>query len=177
MSIANYITIFRILMIPVFLLLVTADPPQLTWSFIVFFFATISDAVDGIVARRTHTVTSLGKFVDPMADKLFIVSAFIALTALGRIPLWLALLVISRDVILSIGWVGLYIVTGVKKIAPSIISKITTFFQMVTLGAALIALEYREVLFILAGFFTVISGVHYIIRTAVETHNTKIVDD
>ncbi len=166
MNLANYITIFRLIMIPVFLILIS-------WEFypaalIIFIIASAGDAVDGFIARKTKSITPLGRFIDPMADKLLLVSAFVSLTILGKIPVWLTVIVISRDIILFVGWLGIYIVTGVKSINPSIVSKITTFIQMVTIVAVMLNMHIKDFIFNIAALLTTISGLHYVIRTAVK---------
>jgi CDP-diacylglycerol--glycerol-3-phosphate 3-phosphatidyltransferase len=110
MNIPNFITLVRLIMIPVFLILLTRKPPYVTSALIVFIFSALTDALDGIIARNTGKITGLGKFLDPMADKLLLVSAFTALTILGLVPLWITIIVFARDVFLFIGWLGLFVI-------------------------------------------------------------------
>lgn len=168
-NLSNYVTIFRLLLVPVFLITLTiGDTAGNGYALLVFLIASLSDAVDGIIARKTGSISSLGRFLDPMADKLLIVTGFIALTVMGKIPLWLSVIVISRDIILFFGWLGIYVITNIRQISPTIVSKFTTFMQMTTVVMVIIGFKYNNVLFVITGGFTVISGVHYIIRTAIE---------
>lgn len=173
LNFANYITAFRILMIPVFLLLIASDPPRFRLALIVFLVASISDVIDGVVARKTGSVTPLGTFLDTMADKLLLVSSFVILTLIGRVPLWLTVIVILKDVILFFGWLGIYVITGVKKITPAIIGKVTTFSQIATIvivilkAESLLSVDITSTVFIITAVFTSISCVYYTVKSAI----------
>ena len=165
--IANYISLIRVVLIPVFILLLTTRPPMFTPALVVFIVAVVSDAIDGLVARKTNSNTSFGRFLDPMSDKLLIVSAFITLIVMGYIPIWLGVLVFFRDLFLFLGWIGIYISTGLSLISPSVLGKITTVFQMFTIILVLMNLryEYLNIMYLLTAAFTCVSGVHYFSRT------------
>ena len=110
LTLANQLTIMRIMLIPVFVLLVVYG--FLGWALVVFLVAGTTDALDGLIARWTDQRTSLGAWLDPMADKLLLVSTFVVLTMPGldlanRLPIWLTVLVISRDVIISLTEAGI----------------------------------------------------------------------
>ena len=103
MNLPNKITIFRVILIPVFLVLlyVTAIPANKWLALAVFIIASLSDMVDGKIARKYNLVTDFGKFMDPLADKLLVSAALIALIELGRIPAWIVIVIISREFIIS----------------------------------------------------------------------------
>jgi len=103
MNLPNKITIFRVILIPVFLVLLYIDAiPGNKWlALAVFIIASLSDMVDGKIARKYNLVTDFGKFMDPLADKLLVSSAMIALIELGRIPAWIVIVIISREFIIS----------------------------------------------------------------------------
>ena len=170
MNLPNYITIIRLIMIPLFVVMLTKQPPQYGYALIIFLVAALTDALDGVIARKTNSITPIGKFMDPMADKLLIVSAFVALAVLKMIPVWLTVVVLSRDIIIFFGWLGVYVVTGIKTIKPSIISKITTFFQMLTIILVLMDFEINllSLVFISSAVLTFFSGLHYIVGTAIK---------
>ena len=97
---------------------------------IVFAVAAATDSLDGAIARLTNSRTILGSYIDPLADKLLLVSSFLILTYLGFIPHWLAILVISRDVIILFGFLVLFMITGRSiVIRPTFVGKASTFFS------------------------------------------------
>jgi cardiolipin synthase (CMP-forming) len=181
MTTANKITICRILLIPVFVWLMldyvrdfqkgTEREWQRVLACVVFAVAAISDGVDGYIARRYHQKSELGLFLDPLADKILLVSAMILLSIRFKdgspfdfLPLWFPVLVISRDLILLGGTVLIHMLAGKVTARPRIVGKCATFFQMITLGWVLLKIDwlsYRWLLYA-AGIFTLISGVWYI---------------
>ena len=135
LTLANQLTILRIVLIPVFVLLVVYE--SLGWALVVFLTAGITDALDGLIARRTGQRTSLGAWLDPMADKLLLVTTFVVLTLPGvplinHIPLWLTVFVISRDVVI-VGVVAIVsLAAGPRTFRPSLLGKIATATFIVT---------------------------------------------
>jgi cardiolipin synthase len=128
---ANRLTILRILFIPVFAisLLYHYDGTAL----LIFCLAGVSDGLDGFIARSYGQKTKLGTFLDPVADLLLLSTAFIVLAILGRIPVWLAVIVISRNVIVVMGSAILFVINEYLKISITPLGKATTFFQLVLL--------------------------------------------
>lgn len=174
MNLPNYITITRLFLIPIFIVMLSQQPPKITWALLIFLVASLTDALDGYVARRTNSITPIGRFLDPMADKLLLVSSFVALTLLKLIPSWLTVVVISRDAIIFFGWLGVYVITGIKTIKPSVISKITTALQMITVILVLMYTNAKvlNIVFMSTAILTFLSGMHYMIRTAIKvSHN------
>src|SRR5208337_2979592 len=109
LSVPNSITFIRIVIIPVFVTaLVYNRVDYALWLFIV---ASFSDLLDGLLARMTNQQTRLGAFLDPLADKFLLVTSFILFSVYGWIPKWLAIAVISRDLIVVIGWFLLFMIT------------------------------------------------------------------
>jgi len=181
MTTANKITIFRILLIPIFVLLLLdyirdhRKGDEKEWERLVacafFAVAAISDGVDGYIARRYHQKSELGTFLDPLADKALLVSAMILLsvrfkdgTPFDLLPLWFPVLVISRDLMLLAGTVLIHMLAGKMTPRPRLVGKCATFFQMITLGWVLLKIErppYEWPLYA-AGFFTLVSGIWYI---------------
>jgi CDP-diacylglycerol--glycerol-3-phosphate 3-phosphatidyltransferase len=181
MTTANKITIFRILLIPIFVWL-TLDyirdfqkGNEREWQRLVacmiFVVAAISDAVDGYIARRYHQKSELGTFLDPLADKTLLVSAMILLSIRFKdtspfdlLPLWFPVLVISRDLIVLGGVVLIHMLAGKVTARPRLVGKCATFFQMIVLGWVLLKIEHPSFQWPLyaAGFFTLISGIWYI---------------
>jgi len=135
LTLANQLTILRILLIPVFVLLVVYG--YLGWALVTFGTAGLTDALDGLAARRAGQRTSLGAWLDPMADKLLLVTTFVVLTIPGialthHIPLWLTILIISRDVII-VGVVAIVnLAMGPRTFRPSALGKAATATYIVT---------------------------------------------
>lgn len=135
LTLANQLTLLRIALIPVFVLLVVYG--YLGWALIVFAIAGITDALDGLIARLARQRTSIGAWLDPMADKLLMVTTFIVLTLPGiplvnHIPLWLTIAVISRDVVI-IGVVAIVnLAVGPRTFKPSLWGKMATASFIVT---------------------------------------------
>ena len=171
LNLPNLITLLRIGAIPIFLILLVDE--RYTEALIVFILAGITDSLDGLLARWLNARTTLGAFIDPLADKLLLVSSFVILAFLGDLPRWLAVLVIMRDVIILIGYSVLFFVTGhAIEVRPTLIGKASTFFQLLTVIMALVALHnvawqiplLRDTSEILAGATVTISGLQYLSR-------------
>jgi cardiolipin synthase (CMP-forming) len=172
---ANQLTLLRMLLIPAFVILVVYG--HLGYALAVFVTAGLTDALDGVIARRSGQKTTLGAWLDPMADKLLLVSTFIVLTLPGlglanRLPIWLTVLIISRDVgiVLTVAIVNLAV--GRRTFQPSIYGKTATGTYIVTAVAAMIFnyLGYHSVIVDLGIFaslvITLISGLHYLWHAA-----------
>ncbi|MDD5450073.1 MAG: CDP-diacylglycerol--glycerol-3-phosphate 3-phosphatidyltransferase [Candidatus Omnitrophica bacterium] len=174
MNYANKISIARILLIPFFIgSIVYYRNEGSVASYLplfIFFIAVISDALDGFIARRFNQKTELGAILDPIADKLLIITAFVCLSfsksipANLKLPAWLPITVISRDIIIVLGTVLVHMIKGSVMITPSILGKVTTFLQMSTILSVLLKFPYSPIIWNLAGFSTLISGIDYVIR-------------
>lgn len=139
LNLPNLISLARILLIPIFIRLVIQE--EYAAAFWIFIVAAVSDAIDGIFARRLNQRTPLGAYLDPTADKLLAASAFIIFAAKEFIPLWLLFVVIGRDIIIGLG--VLYIsrrMRGKLEIRPSLLSKVNTWFQFSTIVSVLLVL-------------------------------------
>jgi cardiolipin synthase len=165
-NIPNLLTIVRILLTPLFVIVLLKDlfGPAL----LIFTIAGISDGLDGFIARYFNQRTTLGAYLDPIADKLLLVSAFVSLAILKIVPGWLTVIVISRDVLIVMGIAIFTITEKAYKIKPSIISKITTVAQITTIILALMNTgisgysALMRILFWITAGLTTISGLHYI---------------
>lgn len=132
----------------------------------VFFVAVVSDAVDGFIARRFNQITELGKALDPIADKLLLLSAIIILSFPGylvKLPLWFIVTVLSRDVLILLGALMLYLFAekGRLKIAPNLLGKATTVAQMTTVLWIMVGAPHAEYVWRTAGALTIASGIAY----------------
>jgi cardiolipin synthase (CMP-forming) len=166
MGLANWLTVLRILLIPVFVLLLVYRRPGA--ALVVFAAAAFTDLLDGYVARHRGIQSRLGAFLDPMADKLLLTASFATLTYLRVLPAWIMIVVISRDVILMLGALLIHMVGGRIYPRPTPAGKAATFFQILTVLSGLAARYYRlgvpTTVIWLAAVFTVISGLQYIVQ-------------
>jgi cardiolipin synthase len=146
LTIANQLTILRIVLIPIFVLLVVYG--RLGEALLVFMTAGATDALDGLIARRAGQRTSLGAWLDPMADKLLLVTTFIVLTLpaiplTNRLPLWLTIAVISRDIVI-VGVVAIVnLAVGPRTFRPTFLGKATTAAFILT-SVVIMYFNYRE---------------------------------
>jgi cardiolipin synthase len=169
---ANKISTFRILSVPFFVASLIYYSPQRDYLRLValgiFILGVISDAVDGYIARKSKQHSKAGLVLDPLGDKLLLMSAFICLYLIDnfpsgiRFPRWVALIVISRDIIIILGAVVIFMVKHEIDIFPTRWGKFTTTFQM--LSVILVFLQWKAVYLFwwVAAFFTVVSGMDYI---------------
>ncbi len=134
----NLITLGRVILVPVVFWLVVTH--QIQAAFFLFVLAGVSDAVDGFLAKRFGWQTVLGAYLDPMADKLLIVSIFVAMGVLGELPSWIVIAVVSRDILIVLGIVLSWLLGHPVGIQPSAVSKANTASQIV-LAATVLADE------------------------------------
>jgi cardiolipin synthase len=185
MTTANKITVVRILMIPVFVTLaiyygesIQRGAP-LEWqrfaAIAIFLLAAVSDGVDGYVARHYNQRSSLGVILDPIADKGLLLSGIITLSIsnwsesdpdYGKFPVWFPVLVITRDAVILVGAAVLQLLVGKVKVKPIWTGKVATVCQMCAIAWVMLQLRFLPLLFvvIVAGLFTFISGVIYVIE-------------
>jgi cardiolipin synthase len=167
-QIPNLLTGIRFLLVPYLVWLLLEER---FWQALgVFIIMGFSDGMDGYLAKRFDWRTELGEFMDPLADKTMLVSAYVALGWLGLLPKWLVIVVIARDIIILTGAIAYHFLTRQLHMEPSVISKINTLFQIVlVLGVILTRLEFMsagllQLLIALTFVTTVISGLDYIME-------------
>lgn len=174
MNIANKISLFRVLSVPFFIACLIYYVPEKDYlrffALGIFFLAVISDAIDGYIARKAKLKTKAGSILDPLADKLLLLSAFICLYLIRSfpegisLPVWVTLMVVSRDCIILLGAVVIYVVKQSIEIVPTKWGKVTTIFQMLTVMAVLLQWRYSFSVWYTASVFTLISGFDYVRR-------------
>ena len=157
MNLPNKLTILRMCMVPfyVFFLLETVNYPFFKWIALgLFIVASLTDLLDGVIARKYNMVTNFGKFMDPLADKLLVCSALIGMTALNKIPAWITIVIIAREFIIS----GYRLVAAEKGvvIAASMWGKWKTTFQMVMLCLLMVVMNLHG--------FSSDKGLYYILN-------------
>ncbi|MDH4227639.1 MAG: CDP-diacylglycerol--glycerol-3-phosphate 3-phosphatidyltransferase [Deltaproteobacteria bacterium] len=162
-NIPNIITVFRVFLVPVFVALLEYGMDDA--AFIVFIIAGISDGLDGYIARRFDMRTEFGRMMDPIADKLLMTAAFIMLSLKGLLPVYLCVLVISRDLMILTGYIGIKSAGKKIEIIPSVFGKLSTIFQLSAVVAALWepvrTSAYMPIIIYLTTAITIISGMHY----------------
>ena len=172
-GVANTLTLTRMFLIPVFVIASVYGYHK--FAFYTFVIAGITDFLDGFIARYTKNVTDVGKILDPMADKVMLISIYIVLSLksignLNIVPVWLTLLIIFRDVFIAIGGVIVFFTKDVNSILPSIYGKISTVVQII--GASVILyynaygmrFSHLDEMVYIIGFFTMLSGIMYLVK-------------
>lgn len=168
LNIPNTLTIARIVIIPVLITAIIYD--RYRSALYLFVIAALTDMLDGLFARLTNQKTPLGTFLDPLADKFLLVSSFIIFTVYGWIPKWFTIIVISRDIIVVIGYFLLYMITRSLTVEPVFLGKAAISIQLCILAYVLLKVNMvglppvHDGLFILAAVLTAISGLQYIYR-------------
>lgn len=168
-NVPNILTIARVLLIPVFIVFLMNDHYYI--SGIIFIGASLTDALDGFIARKYDLVSNFGKLMDPLADKLLVVSALICLTVLGDIPYWMVIVILARE----------FTITGLRSVAASegvVIAagwsgKIKTIAQMVAISLLLLknwpfsytGIPMDQIILWIAIVMTIYSGVEYIVQS------------
>lgn len=173
-TVPNLLSILRMGLIPVFVILVMNG--DATKAFLLFLTIGVTDLLDGFIARFWHQQSPLGAYLDPMADKLLLTTAYVVLAIPSlnhgtQIPPWITILVIARDVLIVAVALVLYLAAGIKKFPPSFLSKVNTAFQLVAVVLVLVSGVFPEqrsielaavtTLYLVAGL-TIASGLHYI---------------
>ena len=185
-NIPNLLTVLRILVTPLFVICLIRD--QHGYALLIFVFAGVSDGLDGLIARMLNQRSELGAVLDPIADKLLLTAAYISLGILKDLPGWLAVVVISRDVLIVTGIAVLTFASIPFDIRPSLVSKWTTAFQILMIAVTLLGFHFTEaeivkpVLGWATAAMTVLSGLHYtyiglhILQTGYGTHLKKDIE-
>lgn len=168
MTIPNLITILRFVLVPAVVLAMLQSRWEL--AFAGFLIAGISDGVDGFVARQFNQRSRLGAYIDPMADKLLLVSVFVVLGIIGQLPLWLVVAAVSRDALIVIAVLLSSVMSQPVEMKPLMVSKANTAVQIVLAALVLGELAFtldldpaRPVLIMLSGLLTVASAAAYLV--------------
>ncbi len=179
MNTPNKLTILRMLLIPFFVVFLTLTqiPLSYLWALLVFVIASITDALDGHIARKYNLITDFGKFLDPIADKLLVVSALLCFVKLNHISAVVVIVIVAREFLVSS--LRLVAVGGGKVIAASIWGKMKTVTQMVAIITVMFlqfliqinvipqnaawVYPVNEILMWISALFTVVSGMQYLI--------------
>lgn len=180
MNLPNKITVSRVLLIPVFMVFMLVDfgfgnvvvaNTEMMWEHfiggLIFIFASVTDWLDGYIARKYNLITNMGKFLDPLADKLLVSAAFIILVELGTAPSWIVIVIISRE--FAVTGLRLILAGGGEVVAANQLGKIKTVTQILAIVSLLlnniyfesIGIPFGTIFLYVALLFTVWSGVDY----------------
>ncbi|MBI3592340.1 MAG: CDP-alcohol phosphatidyltransferase family protein, partial [Nitrospirae bacterium] len=140
------------------------------YALFLFIGASVSDMLDGLLARLTNQKTRLGAFLDPLADKFLLMTSFILFSVYGWIPMWLTIMVISRDLIVTLGWILLYLVYHITRVEPSLIGKTAIATQLLLIAYTLLSINVHGIplpenwMLWTVAMLTVASGLQYVYR-------------
>jgi len=177
LTVPNMLTVFRMVLIPVFVTLLFYH--RFLWALGVFVIAGLTDGLDGLLARRFAQQSQLGTILDPIADKLMLVTAFIVLSMRSifpmpipshlPVPFWVTIAVISRDIFIIVGAAAINMTTGFRGFRPSLLGKLNTIVQIGGIAAIMFAASvppyhgyYLPTVYVAVFALAILSGVHYI---------------
>ncbi|MBF0444013.1 MAG: CDP-alcohol phosphatidyltransferase family protein [Magnetococcales bacterium] len=142
MNIPNSLSLIRLLCAPLFCWLLISN--HFNFALVLFLVASLTDAADGYIAKRWKQETELGRYLDPLADKVLLMIGFITLSWIQLLPVWLTLIIVSRDIVLIGGVILSKMVAKVYVVQPLIISKVNTFLQMLLIMLVLLNSQFTE---------------------------------
>jgi cardiolipin synthase (CMP-forming) len=166
-TVPNQISLLRLGFLPLFLILISYD--KYRWALFVLLIAACSDAIDGTLARKLNQRSSLGAYLDPVADKLLLSSSFIVLAMEKKLAWWLTIIVLSRDIMILVVAAVIILISGYRPFPPSIFGKLTTLFQIILVLAVVLSAAYpplhlaqvdRALIYAVTAL-TIFSGFHY----------------
>jgi len=168
LSLPNCITFVRIVIIPVFVTALIYR--RYDYGLFLFIVAGLSDMLDGLLARITGQKTLLGAFLDPLADKFLLMTAFILFSVYRWIPIWMTIAVISRDLIVMLGWLLLYLLYDISKVESSFTGKTAIATQLLLIAYTLLSLTVPGIrppgntMLAIVALLTTLSGLQYVYR-------------
>ena len=171
-TVPNQITLLRLGFLPIFLILISYE--HYRWALAVLVVAGLSDGIDGLLARQLNQRSSLGAYLDPIADKLLLSSSFVILAFKKEIAWWLTIIVLSRDVLILVVAVVIILIWGYRPFPPSLLGKMTTFFQIVLVFTVVLGAAYpnpllgsiKQVLIYAVTALSTVSAFHYSVNIA-----------
>jgi len=171
-TVPNQITLLRLGFLPIFLILISYE--HYRWALAVLVVAGLSDGIDGLLARKLNQRSSLGAYLDPIADKLLLSSSFVILAFKKEIAWWLTIIVLSRDVLILVVAVVIILIWGYRPFPPSLLGKMTTFFQIVLVFTVVLGAAYpypllasiKQILIYLVAALATVSAFQYSVSIA-----------
>jgi cardiolipin synthase len=141
-TVPNQITLLRLGFLPIFLSLIAYQ--RYRWALLVLVVAGLSDAIDGLLARKLNQHSSLGAYLDPIADKLLLSSSFVILAYKTRIAWWTTIIVLSRDILILTVAIVIILISGYRPFPPSILGKLTTLFEIILVFSVVLTAAYPQ---------------------------------
>ena len=171
-TVPNQITLLRLGFLPFFLILISYE--EYRWAVLILVLSGLSDAIDGVLARKLNQRSAIGAYLDPIADKLMLSSSFVILAMEKRIPWWMTIIVLSRDILILTVAVVIILISGYRPFPPSILGKLTTVSQIALVFLVLVGSAYPILsipalnlgLMYVVSVLAVVSGFHYSISIA-----------
>lgn len=171
-TVPNQITLLRLGFLPFFLILISYE--HYRWALALLVLAGLSDGIDGLLARKLNQRSSLGAYLDPIADKLLLSSSFVILAFKKQIAWWLTIIVLSRDILILVVAVVIILIFGYRPFPPSVLGKLTTMFQIILVFTAVLSAAYTslplgrviEVLAYIVTGLAITSGFQYSVSIA-----------
>lgn len=171
-TVPNQITLLRLGFLPFFLILISYE--QYRWAVLILFLSGLSDAIDGVLARQLNQRSAIGAYLDPIADKLMLSSSFVILAMEKRIPWWMTIIVLSRDLLILIVAAVILLISGYRPFPPSILGKLTTVSQIALVFLVLVGAAYpvlsiswlNQGLMYVVSALAIVSGFHYSVTIA-----------
>jgi cardiolipin synthase len=171
-TVPNQITLLRLGFLPIFLILISYE--HYRWALAVLVLAGLSDGIDGLLARQLNQRSSLGAYLDPIADKLLLSSSFVILAFKKEIAWWLTIIVLSRDVLILVVAVVIILIWGYRPFPPSLLGKMTTFLQIVLVFTVVLGAAYpnpllgsiKQILIYLVATLATVSAFQYSVSIA-----------
>lgn len=181
MNLPNYITLFRIFLTPFFFTALVSYQTGKEYyrlaAFAILLAGSLTDALDGFLARVTRKRTRLGRFLDPLADKLLLLSGFLGLLFVTdlpyRPPLWVTVTIVFRDMVIILGLIVIFLMTKTVRIEPNLLGKSTTLFQMLTLLSILLMWPLSIFFWYATALLTILSCLAYIVRELKRLQNSS----
>ncbi len=167
-NIPNILTLTRIILLPFFA--ATLMYGEYQYALLIYIVASITDLLDGFIARITQQITYFGSILDPVADKFFLITSFVMMSTYNLLPKWLTIIVISKDLIVVTGAIILYFVTSSLKVEPSLLGKTASACQFILSGLVLLALNIKNgfsvpfPVFVLVAGITALAGIQYVYK-------------
>ena len=171
-TVPNQITFLRLGFLPIFLMLIAYD--RYRWALLVLVVSGLSDGIDGLLARSLNQRSALGAYLDPIADKLLLSSSFVILAFKKELAWWLTIIVLSRDVLILVVAVVIILIWGYRPFPPSLLGKMTTFFQIVLVFTVVLGAAYpnallgsiKQILIYFVAALATVSAFHYSVSIA-----------
>ena len=167
MNLPNYLSMLRLLLVPCFFLTLyyylTGEEFMLWWTRGILCFIVASDFLDGYLARLRSEVTKLGSLLDPLADKLFVTASYVLLAVYNQVPPWLAIIVVAKDILVTIGWCSVAMLYDKVDVMPSFLGKMATVFQFVTVCVIVLLPKSvpKSILEYVTAVSTILALLHY----------------